>query len=100
MVIIVVDQLIFLACWVPLIGVLVFDPFEAGQSPVYMTLNMIEAMLNPLFYLITMPVYRPTWWEKLKLSQKVTPVDEGTANHGATIATKVGGEAEQTAIYM
>lgn len=50
----------FIVCWVPFVWLILWKQGKI-REPVYNMLCMLETALNPILYMITMPVFRPRW---------------------------------------
>lgn len=62
--VIVIIFVVLLVCWVPFLVALTIDPTLVAKNDIYLFLPAMEAAIDPVLYMVTMPVFRPGWLSK------------------------------------
>ncbi len=78
---------VLLICWVPVTCVLIIDPSLVGTNHNYIALPAMEAAIDPILCMITMPVFRPEWMTRKKTGP-ATVSSMPTAVSGTVLTTE------------
>ena len=58
---------IFLSCWLPSLYIILWQTQLITEKPIIVSLPRFEIALNPILYMVTMPVFRPPCFRKVSV---------------------------------